>query len=81
MKVNIEEVQALKARLLEINLTNLSDIEWFKDGKKLDIAPEVLEEWKFIGLSNVEFISTEFYGTTIIYFDELSGGPQPSSSS
>lgn len=66
MKIDIEEVQALKARLAEINLAQLQDIEWFKDGQKLEIKPDVLEEWKFIGLSNVEFISTEFYDTTVI---------------
>lgn len=59
--VNAEEVRALKEQLREINNIPLEDIEWHEDGKPLDINPEFIKEWRFIGMNNSDFIDTGFY--------------------
>ena len=61
MKVNIEDLLALKKELNEINFQHLEDIEWDLDGELVEIPEKNIEEWKYIGLNNVDFITTEFY--------------------
>jgi len=55
MKVEINYVKWLKAELRKINLQPFEKIVWTKDGKKQEYPAKMLEEWKYIGLSNVEF--------------------------
>jgi hypothetical protein len=57
----VEDVRALRKKLWEINSVPFSEVEWFEDGKLLTISPERLEEWRFIGLTNTDFITTDFY--------------------
>lgn len=59
--VSVEEVKALKARLHEINALELSDITWTENGKPIEIKPSHIDDWRFIGLSNADFIASEFY--------------------
>ena len=61
IRVNIEEVRALKKRLRAINNVQFKDIEWFEDGIRLEISPEVSENWRFVGMSNADFIETDYY--------------------
>lgn len=61
MRVDVERILALKAELQEINKATLTDIEFFEDGKKLNIKPEALEHWRFVGLNNTDFISMGAY--------------------
>ena len=61
MRVNIERLLALKKELNEINFQHLEDIEWCFDGELVEIPEKNIEEWKFIGLNNVDFITTGFY--------------------
>lgn len=61
MRVDIEYVKLLYQQMDIINRENLKNIEWYENGIKLNIDPELLEEWKFIGLSNVYFILNGFY--------------------
>jgi hypothetical protein len=58
MKINVEEIIEQERRRREINRLELSEIEWFKDGVKLEVDPEDIEEWRFIGLSNVQFVTS-----------------------
>ena len=60
-EIAIEEVQALIARVREINRIEFNEIEWTKDGKPMDIPENIREEFQFIGLSNVAFIEEEFF--------------------
>lgn len=62
--VNIEVVKKIIDDLREINKIPFDEIEWHENGKPLDIPKEVLEEWKFTGLSNYSFVDTEFYKET-----------------
>ncbi len=66
MKVDIEEIRALKARLAEINLVPLEDIQWFENGVEVQIPPETVAEWKFVGLNNADFVMTNAYRDGIV---------------
>lgn len=61
MKVNIERIKELRAELNEINSVDIEDIEFYENGEKVDVPQEHINNWRFIGLNNIEFITTEFY--------------------
>lgn len=61
MKIEIEEILKIKERLREINSIDLNKIEFTEGGKVIDINPKYIEEFRFIGLNNSDFIYTEFY--------------------
>ena len=61
MEVNINRVLEILEELKVINEAKLKDIIWIKDGEKLTINQEMIDEYKFIGLNNVCFITHEFY--------------------
>ena len=56
MKINIEEVFELQERRIKINKAVTSEIEFYKDGKKIDIPKEELDKWDFTGLNNTDFV-------------------------
>ena len=56
MRIDIEEIIELKNRLDAINSIPLKDIEWYEKGFKMPISQNVIEEWRFVGLSNASFI-------------------------
>lgn len=57
MKISIEEILEAQDRRTEINCTAIEDIEWYLKGEKVNIPAETLEEWKFTGLSNTDFVN------------------------
>lgn len=57
MKINIEEVLDAQSTRDQINRLDIKDIEWYLDGEKVIIADETLEEWRFTGLSNTDFVN------------------------
>jgi hypothetical protein len=59
MQVHIEKVLDLKRQLREINSIPLKDIVWLKNGNKVECSQQDIEDFRFIGLSNTEFV--EFY--------------------
>ena len=60
MRVDVEIVeQIIFARWL-INRLPFDKIEWYKDGKPMNIPQEILDEYKFTGLNNIDFVETEF---------------------
>jgi hypothetical protein len=65
MRVDIERVRAIKAELKAINNVDLRTIEFYEDGKKLEIDPAVIEDWKFTGLTNTTFIDDD-YGVMVL---------------
>lgn len=56
VRIDIEEVQALQKRRREINALKLESIDFYKDGKKVDVPKYDIEEWKYTGLSNIDFM-------------------------
>ena len=61
MKVDVEMLYKLKAEINKINSVDIEDIEFYENGKKIKIPQEYIKKWKFIGLNNVAFITTDFY--------------------
>jgi len=61
MRVNIEHVRKIQAERMKINKSHLKDIEWYENGKKIEISPKKIEEFRFIGLNNLDFILSGFY--------------------
>ena len=57
--VSIEEVVALRNRLSEINELDPTTIDWYANGKKVEVKEEDIEEWRFTGLGNVYFAEME----------------------
>ena len=56
MKINIEDVFKLQEQRSEINKGTVSEKEFYKEGKKVDIPKAELDEWDFIGLNNTDFV-------------------------
>jgi hypothetical protein len=61
LSIDIEEIQ----RFLEwrgiLNRTPLRNIDFFEDGKLVEYPETLIEEFEYTGLSNLDFIATEFY--------------------
>lgn len=61
MRVDISEFEKMLNYRNEINKCDLSEIEVYgKDGKKIEITNEMIDEWRFIGLNNTDFIKEHF---------------------
>lgn len=60
-RIDVEEVLRLQAAIRRINSLKLEEIDFYENGKKLDIDEKIRTDFKFCGLSNVDFIDTEFY--------------------
>jgi hypothetical protein len=63
MEVNIEFVELLIKRRNKINSVPLSEIDWYKNGVKVNIDKKIIEDFEIIGLNNIDFITTGFYRT------------------
>lgn len=61
MRVDIERLHELKAELNKINRADIEALEFYEEGKKINVPLELIQKWRFIGLNNVEFITTDFY--------------------
>ncbi len=61
MRVDIEHVRKIQKERMEINSILLEEIEWYEDGKKLDIDKSVIDDFLFTGLNNTDFIISEMY--------------------
>ena len=57
MVVDINEIERCLRYFKAINAENLEDIVWMRGEEKLTPDPEVLEEYRFTGLSNRDFPS------------------------
>ena len=62
-RVSMEEVKYLKSRLAEINCIPLENIEWVSFGKTQEFPEEIINDFKFTGLNNVDFVLTEFWSS------------------
>jgi hypothetical protein len=61
MKVDIEQVKAYRKYLSEVNDIPLEELQLFENGVQIEINPAIAEEWRFVGLCNVDFIMEEIY--------------------
>ena len=61
MKVNVNRVLDILSELNEINEAKLEDIQFIKDNQEIPITQEMIDEWEFVGLNTVGFITHEYY--------------------
>ncbi len=60
-KISIEFIKRLHRHRSLINSEDLENIEFYEKGKKVDIDPKLIEEFKFTGLNNIDFIVSGYY--------------------
>lgn len=61
MKINLEEFDELIARFREINKAPLDELEIYQDGVRVVIPPKALEDYRFTGLSNRDFLEMRYW--------------------
>jgi len=61
MKVAVEYIRWLMEERAKINKMELQDIEFFEEGMKLEISQKIIDDFKFCGLNNIDFINSGFY--------------------
>lgn len=64
--VDVEHLIQMKKEMNLINRVDLDNIEFYKDGHLIEIPKEILDEWKYIGLNNCDFITNGFYKEGVI---------------
>lgn len=62
MFVKVEYVKWLKEELRKINEVPLAQITWIENEKLAGVDAQVMDDFCFSGLSNVDFIMTGEYG-------------------
>jgi hypothetical protein len=73
--VKLSDIVEMKRRLKEINDEKLDNIDFVSDeGNLIKVNPQYMEDWKYIGLNNVDFVMTDFYRTG--YVDEIQSKDQ-----
>lgn len=58
--ININRIIELRKELDELNQTDLADINFYKDEQLINISQEIIDNWRFIGLNNVDFVLIHF---------------------
>lgn len=61
MEVKLEDIIKHIAFREKVNTTALSDIVFTENGEPVDIDKRLVDEFRFIGLNNIDFILTGFY--------------------
>ena len=56
MKIDVQDVFNALDERYRINMPELSELVFMHDGKVCKISEKVIDDWKFTGLSNVDFI-------------------------
>lgn len=59
--IEIQDILDIKTNVDAINKLNLDEVEFTYKGETVDISKSLLGEWGFIGLNNMDFITTGFY--------------------
>jgi len=60
MRVDIEKVFELQRQRMEYNSVPLKEMEFYKDGVRVEVSKDALEWWEFTGLNNTDFIIENF---------------------
>jgi hypothetical protein len=63
-KINVEDIEEMNRKRKEFNDIPIEDIEFYEKGVKLDIPKEVIDEWRFIGLINTDFVRERYWEYT-----------------
>jgi len=62
MQVSLEYLEWVLEYLAGIESRPLDKIRWMRNGEQVDVTPELIEEWKYIGLNNRDFAKTHLMG-------------------
>ncbi len=60
-RIDVEELETMHRRRREIDMIPIEDIDFYKNGKKLEINPAIIRNWKYAGLGNYYFIADKMY--------------------
>lgn len=69
--LDVNKIRELKRQINEVNMLLLDDCEFVEDGKPVTICPKVLEEWRFTGMNNVDFVTSGAYQQQDVLFDPV----------
>ena len=61
LQVSVEYIEWLELVRAKINGVDLSNIDFYNDGQKLEMDDRSIKRFKFIGLSNECFVLSGFY--------------------
>ena len=61
MRIDYEDVWQMLEERSAFNRPEFRDIEFYKDGKRVEIPEAVIDKWEFMGLNNVDFVSSDFF--------------------
>tara|TARA_Y100000310_G_scaffold307018_1_gene348752 strand:- start:34954 stop:35169 length:216 start_codon:yes stop_codon:yes gene_type:complete len=61
MRIDIEDILKLIEAKRKLNSLDLKEIEFYENNKKVEIPEQIIKDWNFTGLSNIDFIDTDFY--------------------
>ena len=56
MRIDVEDVFQANEELAKYQRIKLEEMEFYYNGKKVDVSKEHIDQWKFIGLNNADFI-------------------------
>lgn len=75
MRISVEEVIALRTRLQEIEAPELQDIEWTVGGEIVAPTEKQIDDWRFTGLCNRDFITNDLANPFATFVEIYSGIP------
>lgn len=70
-RVDVEDIQDILRRRAAFNHLDLNDIDFYEDGKKLEIPNSLINHFHFTGLANIDFIASDFYKEDPKIFDKF----------
>jgi hypothetical protein len=70
IKIDVEDVIAWGEEGARYNKHPLSEIEFFRDGKRVEIPESAIDSWRFMGMNNTDFILNRDWPTE----DDISYG-------
>lgn len=56
MKVNYGRCLAIQAEIAAINACDLADLQIYENAVLVDMPQNLIDDWKYVGLSNFAFI-------------------------
>ena len=63
-KIRVSEILEIARRQREINSIELTEIDFLdENGNVIQVDEKIIDDFKFCGLNNTDFITTEFYKT------------------
>lgn len=61
LTIAVEDVDALQEHRRRINQIPLEQITWTLGGRTINVTPKQIEDFKFTGLSNIDFVDMRWW--------------------